>query len=106
VGDARVRECHKKLDGVTLPADHEFWKEFYPLNGWRCRCSVKVVEDDATQTPDYYMPTEKEVPPSFRFNAGQSNRLFSDKHAYFTNVDDKTAHRIKDWIRENPKSKS
>jgi Phage Mu protein F like protein/Protein of unknown function (DUF935) len=106
VGDARVRECHKKLDGVTLPADHEFWKEFYPLNGWRCRCSVKVVEDDATQTPDYYMPTEKEVPPSFRFNAGQNNRLFGEKHAYFTNVDRATSDKIKDWIRENPKPKS
>jgi Protein of unknown function (DUF935)/Phage Mu protein F like protein len=105
VGDARVRECHKKLDGVTLPADHEFWKEFYPLNGWRCRCSVKVVEDDAIQTPDYYMPTEKEVPISFRFNAGQSNRLFNDNHPYFA-VDTKTAAKIKGWIRENPKPES
>jgi SPP1 gp7 family putative phage head morphogenesis protein len=105
VGDARVRECHKKLDGVTLPADHDFWKEFYPPNGYRCRCSAKVVEDDAAQTPDYYVPTEKEVPISFRFNAGQNNRLFDENHPYLANLDDKTANKIKEWIKENPKPK-
>ena len=37
VGDDRVRESHRKLDGVTLPPSSKFWDEYFPPNGWRCR---------------------------------------------------------------------
>lgn len=34
------RPEHKKLDGLTLPAKHPFWKRYYPPNGWGCQCYV------------------------------------------------------------------
>ena len=39
-GDDRVRPNHAVLDGVTLPKEHSFWKQFYPPNGWNCRCQA------------------------------------------------------------------
>lgn len=36
VGDDRVRESHRKLDGVTLPPSSPFWNEYFPPNGWKC----------------------------------------------------------------------
>lgn len=40
VGDDRVRPEHQKLDGVTLPKEDPFWLNFWPPNGWNCRCQV------------------------------------------------------------------
>jgi len=36
VGDARVRDEHAKLEGIIAPIDSDFWKKYYPPNGWRC----------------------------------------------------------------------
>ena len=36
--DERVREQHRILDGITLPPSDKFWEEFFPPNGWNCRC--------------------------------------------------------------------
>jgi SPP1 gp7 family putative phage head morphogenesis protein len=93
VGDARVRKAHEKLDGVTLPMSNPFWETFYPPNGWRCRCDVEVVYD----TPEVDMeepPSDDEVPPTFRFNPGQTNELFSPEHPYFLIQDKKQRETI------------
>ncbi|MDI5994417.1 phage minor head protein [Pseudomonas sp. MDMC216] len=34
------RPEHQKLNGLTLPAGHAFWKRYYPPNGWGCQCYV------------------------------------------------------------------
>lgn len=34
------RPEHERLNGLTLPADHPFWKRYYPPNGWGCQCYV------------------------------------------------------------------
>lgn len=34
------RPEHKKLNGLTLPANHPFWQRYYPPNGWGCQCYV------------------------------------------------------------------
>jgi SPP1 gp7 family putative phage head morphogenesis protein len=38
--DDRVRPAHAALDGIVLPADHEFWQSHYPPWDWGCRCTV------------------------------------------------------------------
>ncbi|MCS2679780.1 hypothetical protein NXV81_04420 [Bacteroides ovatus] len=40
--------------GITLPASDPFWAEFYPPNGWGCRCSVVQVRKSK------YPPTDHE----------------------------------------------
>ena len=39
-GDGKVRPEHAALNGVTLPPSDPFWEEYYPPNGWNCRCTV------------------------------------------------------------------
>ena len=43
VGDKRVREVHRALHNVTLPITSKFWDEYFPPNGWNCRCTVARV---------------------------------------------------------------
>lgn len=38
--DAKVRDNHRKLEGVLLPKTHPFWSTHYPPNGHNCRCRV------------------------------------------------------------------
>lgn len=39
-GDNKVREEHRKLDGLVLPANDPRWDKIFPPNGWNCRCYV------------------------------------------------------------------
>lgn len=39
-GAEHPRLEHKAWNGLTLPADHPFWKTHYPPNGWGCGCRV------------------------------------------------------------------
>lgn len=43
--DERVRQSHRKLEGVCLPKSHTFWTTHYPPNGWRCRCQAYGVSE-------------------------------------------------------------
>ena len=45
--DGRVRPAHAALDGIVLPANHEFWKTHFPPWQWGCRCQcIPLSEDD------------------------------------------------------------
>lgn len=84
VGDARVRDAHRALNGVTLPMSHVFWKTHYTPNGWKCRCDVEVVPNGYSQTPDNIDPNEIDsIPPMMRVNVGKEKLLFGKKHAYY-----------------------
>lgn len=41
--DDRTRPRHRALDGLILPADHEFWRDHFPPWGFNCRCSVSAL---------------------------------------------------------------
>jgi len=45
IRDARVRLEHLKWNGITLPADSEWWKTHFPPNGFQCRCSVRSLSE-------------------------------------------------------------
>lgn len=45
LGDSHVRETHAALDGVILPADHEFWQTHFPPWEWSCRCQIVPLTD-------------------------------------------------------------
>jgi SPP1 gp7 family putative phage head morphogenesis protein len=82
VGDERVREDHRPLDGVTRPVDDPFWDTYYPPNGWRCRCEVLQEDEDeeATKLGGVKLP---DVPPSMQINVGKKKVLFGPQHPYF-----------------------
>jgi SPP1 gp7 family putative phage head morphogenesis protein len=90
VGDANVRPEHQVLDGINLPMDDPFWDEYYPPNGYRCRCDVQQNDNDVTEAGK--LPNLKEneaVPPIFKFNAGKTNQVVSPKHPYFDSISKK-----------------
>lgn len=94
-GDDRVREEHAELNGITLPANDPFWREYYPPNGWRCRCTTIEVNrgkypvsdsadarrrgDKATTKLDRFGNNKAGI---FRFNPGLEGKTFPPKHPY------------------------
>jgi len=88
VGDARVRPTHRDLDNIVRPVNDKFWTNYYPPNGWRCRCTVIQLsegEEDVTDLQGWLKPND--VPPEFMMNSGIDRYVFKtkgkDKHPYF-----------------------
>ena len=72
-GDERVRHSHELMDGVRYPKDHPFWRQFFPPNGWRCRCTCNPVYRDDPEAGIIvpYAYGVPDVPKEFRFNPGK-----------------------------------
>lgn len=86
--DARVRDEHAVLDGITLPVGDKFWDTYMPKNGWRCRCFVTQHDEDAKPTDMTQRPLpafgDKAFPKVFRMNPGKDQLIFNPKfHPYF-----------------------
>lgn len=89
-GDSHVREEHRPLNGVTLPPSDEFWRYYYPPNGWGCRCTAVQVRKGKYPTSDAGQAMEAgrrttDTPKKriFRFNPGIDGQLFPPKHPYY-----------------------
>ncbi len=87
--DDKVRPEHASLDGVTLPPSDSFWEEFYPPNGWNCRCTVVQVRkskypatshDDAMRLGDDAL--QRDAKGIFRFNPGLEQKSVPDYNPY------------------------
>lgn len=65
-GDARVRESHKILDGLTLPVNHSFWKSHTPPFDWGCRCGIVQTDEEASEKiPNFKFKKEHENNPYY-----------------------------------------
>lgn len=87
--DDKVRPEHAALDRVTLPITDTFWEEYYPPNGWNCRCTVvQVRKSKYPETPhDDAMAlgeaaTGKDTKGIFHFNPGMEQKTFPDYNPY------------------------
>lgn len=87
--DDKVRPEHAALDRVTLPPSDPFWEEFYPPNGWNCRCSVVQVRkskypetshDEAMRLGDEAL--QRDTKGIFRFNSGKEGKSVPDYNPY------------------------
>ena len=88
-GDDKVRPEHAALHGVTLPPSDSFWDEYYPPNGWNCRCTVVQVLKDkypATDRAEAFTRARdalaKDTKGMFRFNSGKQGKTFPDYNPY------------------------
>jgi SPP1 gp7 family putative phage head morphogenesis protein len=90
VGDDRVRDTHRALDGITLPADDPFWSKFWPPIDWNDRCDVIQVASGKVVKPVETPPVTK----GFEGNPGQSGEIFSENHPYFKGVPAEVAEKI------------
>jgi len=78
VGDDRVRDDHRALDGIIKPIDDAFWSRYYPPLDWRCRCDVVATAENIT--------TEKidKLPPvNFQGNVAKDKEIFTKKGTFF-----------------------
>ena len=111
-GDARVRETHRQLDGVTLPADDPFWDKYYPPNGWGCRCQVVKVRrskytasDSAEAIKIGDEMTDEPKMRIFRYNAGKTLKLFPPKHPYYK-APQKAAQAVQGFVPQTFEAKT
>ena len=102
-GDAKVRPTHAEMAGITLPASDSFWAEFYPPNGWGCRCSVVQVRKSKYPATEHEeamargeSALELDKKGMFRFNAGMEQKTMPDYNPY-------TIKRCKDCDINNGK---
>lgn len=87
--DDKVRPEHAALDRVTLPPSDSFWEEFFPPNGWNCRCTVVQVRkskcpatphDEAMRLGDEAL--RRDTRGIFRFNPGKEQKSVPDYNPY------------------------
>jgi len=81
-GDERVRSSHALLDNVVRRVDDPFWDEYYPPNGFNCRCTT-VQEAHGPITGKINKP---ELHPMFRTNTGKAQVVFPKGHPYFKGI--------------------
>ena len=87
VGDSRVRPSHQVLNGVVDYITSLFWSQYYPPNGWRCRCEA-LAENSGQVTPKDKIITPTDVPPMFKRNLAKDGLAFPPDHPYFEHVPD------------------
>lgn len=102
-GDDRVREEHRKLNGVTLEVKDPRWDKIYPPNGWKCRCRVKpLLKNEANesivkasqQTVDEFFGTKEwanSVASHFDHNPGKRQHVFNANQMYVKKFPNKAA---------------
>lgn len=91
--DEHVREEHRRLHGIILPVSDPFWNNYYPPNGWRCRCSTRKRTEreyagsrNREALPDSEQAQKiagKVVAKPFRHNVGTTEVFDRDGHPYF-----------------------
>ena len=87
--DDRVRTSHRKLEGITLPITSKFWDDYFPPNGWNCRCTVVQVRkdkypesDERKALNDGSQATAGKHQEMFKFNPGKEMTTFPAYNAY------------------------
>lgn len=96
--DDRVRPAHAVLDETTLPIDDPFWDNYYPPNGWRCRCTV--IQTAGPERRNTLEPNEEQTPVAFRNNPGKTGLIFTDAHPYFDTATPTTRRRVLGAMRQ------
>ena len=61
VGDGRVREEHAKIHGKILRHDDPFWDNYFPPNGYNCRCSVEGITETEFKKKGYKLSDGKSM---------------------------------------------
>lgn len=86
VGDGRVRDAHRSLDGIIRKIDDSFWATHYPPNGWGCRCDVTQLASSSAKETDII--PEVPIAPMFRTNLSASGLVYPAGHPYYDGVPD------------------
>ncbi len=86
-------ELCSKLNDITLPLNHSFWRTTFVPRHFKCKCTI-AQEDEFADITDISTLDIPETHPMFRNNVGISGVAFNDKHPYFTSIPDKVRDEI------------
>lgn len=111
--DDRVRDTHVPLHDITLPPSDPFWNEYYPPNGWRCRCTAvqvrksKYPESNSEQAQSSGAAATDGKNNIFRFNAGKQQVIFPEHHPYLKQLNNQELNVIsKNALQQVPEKVS
>ena len=97
VGDDKVREEHRKLHGLMLPANDPRWDKIWPPIGWKCRCYVvprmrqeaeDIDFDEMRSKVDEYYNTkewQQNEAQGFGVNRALMPEIFTENQMYIKN---------------------
>lgn len=74
-GDPSVRDEHAALGGKVYHADHPFWDQWYPPNGFNCRCYVKALTKqnlDDRELKEETRGVRQKPDEGWRYNPGKA----------------------------------
>lgn len=74
--DAATRPGHAAMHGMVWHADHPIWNQWYPPNGFNCRCYVKTLSPRQLKSRDLTEEKRgvKEKPDEgWRYNVGRES---------------------------------
>ena len=92
VGDSKVRDAHKKLDGKFLNLNDKEAMKLWPPNGYWCRC--KILRSNRSNPPAHKIMTGEEAQKAlialddkwatsqFNINRGDLKQVFTKKQFY------------------------
>lgn len=107
--DDKVRDSHRLLHDITLPASDQFWEKYFPPNGWRCRCTAvqvrktKYPESDSGKSVQLGAEATNGKNNIFRFNPGKQHVIFPENHPYLKNLNNPEKEIIKKKVQETDK---
>lgn len=94
IEDKRRRPSHAVLHGMVYPADHEFWGQHYPPNGFRCRCGVQSLS--ARQVKKMGLEVQHNMPGDMQYTDPVTNMEY---HVARPGADDGFRNNAgKDWL--------
>jgi len=75
--DERVRETHLRMQGYTAPPKDKIWMQWFPPNGYNCRCDVTIIWGDNKNIKSIKPTKMKDVPaPDKDFDASPMQMEF------------------------------
>ncbi|MDD3002104.1 MAG: phage minor head protein, partial [Candidatus Riflebacteria bacterium] len=63
VMDGRTRDEHRKLHGKVLRYDDPFWDNYFPPNGWGCRCRAVSISKYEAEKKGLRITDGEEISP-------------------------------------------
>lgn len=92
IGDARVRDSHRRINGFAAPKTDPVWNTLFPPNGWRCRCRAYAIDEQGIESlkaagvevqtkPLAEKTIEETVEKAWRFNPANEPQELKQKLA-------------------------
>lgn len=97
VGDERVRDSHRVLDGTVWSLSDPNLDLVYPPKGWGCRCDAQQTDALVTKPESIIYPHD--TPKMFQTNLAKNGLIFPEGHPYFTHLPNEV---IKAADNQNP----